>query len=230
MPLARFRSGAPVTLGEGVLFTTYATLRSEERHGKASRLQQIVDWLGRGFDGVIVFDEAHAMANAAGDKGERGDKALSLQGRAGLRLQHALRGVHQVRERGKRSRKASATAAHCSRRLRLSPGRRSSSAGPRPPDAASAARAPVGCAWRSTRARDTPSFLPADRRALWPYLSGSIGDVPEVGAWSGRAGSVSVAVIIAGRRKARMGRRRGVRVWLPGGVGEAANVLDGVCT
>ena len=90
MPLARFRQGAPVTLSEGVLFTTYATLRSEERHGKASRLQQIVDWLGREFDGVIVFDEAHAMANAAGDKGERGDKAPSQQGRAGLRLQHAL--------------------------------------------------------------------------------------------------------------------------------------------
>ena len=90
VPLARFRQGAPVTLSEGVLFTTYATLRSEERHGKASRLQQIVDWLGRGFDGVIVFDEAHAMANAAGDKGERGDKAPSQQGRAGLRLQHAL--------------------------------------------------------------------------------------------------------------------------------------------
>ena len=81
VPLARFRQGAPVTLGEGVLFTTYATLRSEERHGKASRLQQIVDWLGRDFDGVIVFDEAHAMANAAGDKGERGDKAPSQQGR-----------------------------------------------------------------------------------------------------------------------------------------------------
>src|SRR3954454_13905106 len=30
------------------------------------------------------------MANAAGDKGERGDKAPSQQGRAGLRLQHAL--------------------------------------------------------------------------------------------------------------------------------------------
>src|SRR3954465_7763464 len=30
------------------------------------------------------------MANAAGDKGERGDKAPSLQGQAGLRLQHAL--------------------------------------------------------------------------------------------------------------------------------------------
>jgi hypothetical protein len=67
VPLARFRPGAPVPLSEGVLFTTYATLHSPERQGKASRLQQLVDWLGRGFDGVIVFDEAHAMANAAGD-------------------------------------------------------------------------------------------------------------------------------------------------------------------
>src|SRR5262249_60548627 len=30
------------------------------------------------------------MANAAGGKGERGDQAPSQQGRAGLRLQHAL--------------------------------------------------------------------------------------------------------------------------------------------
>ena len=53
-------------------------------------MQQIVDWLGRDFDGVVVFDEAHAMANAAGDKGERGEKKPSQQGQAGLRLQHAL--------------------------------------------------------------------------------------------------------------------------------------------
>ncbi|MDK2770362.1 MAG: strawberry notch family protein, partial [Sphingomonas sp.] len=89
-PLSRFRQGAPIRLGEGILFTTYATLRSEERGGKASRVQQIVDFLGPDFDGVIVFDEAHAMANAAGGKTERGDQAASQQGRAGLRLQRAL--------------------------------------------------------------------------------------------------------------------------------------------
>ncbi|WP_281060411.1 strawberry notch-like NTP hydrolase domain-containing protein, partial [Mesorhizobium sp. M1A.F.Ca.IN.022.05.2.1] len=44
----------------------------------------------KSFDGVIVFDEAHAMANAAGGKSERGDVAPSQQGKAGLRLQHAL--------------------------------------------------------------------------------------------------------------------------------------------
>lgn len=89
-PLARFRQGMPIRLGDGILFTTYATLRGEERGGKASRVQQIVDYLGRDFDGVIVFDEAHAMANAAGGKTERGEQAASQQGRAGLRLQHAL--------------------------------------------------------------------------------------------------------------------------------------------
>ena len=89
-PLSRFRQGKPIHLGHGILFTTYATLRSEERGGKAARVQQIVDFLGADFDGVIVFDEAHALANAAGGKTERGEQAASQQGRAGLRLQHAL--------------------------------------------------------------------------------------------------------------------------------------------
>ena len=53
-------------------------------------MRQIVDWLGADFDGVIIFDESHAMQNAAGNKSERGDQAASQQGRAGLRLQHAL--------------------------------------------------------------------------------------------------------------------------------------------
>ena len=90
VPLSRFRQGAAIALEEGILFTTYATLRTQARGEKASRVQQIIDWLGRDFDGVIVFDEAHAMANAAGDKGERGEKKPSQQGQAGLRLQHAL--------------------------------------------------------------------------------------------------------------------------------------------
>ncbi|WOH57763.1 bifunctional class I SAM-dependent methyltransferase/DEAD/DEAH box helicase [Bradyrhizobium sp. BWC-3-1] len=89
-PLSRFRQGTPIRLAEGVLFTTYATLRTDERGEKLSRVRQIVEWLGSDFDGMIVFDESHAMQNAAGQKGERGDQAASQQGRAGLRLQHAL--------------------------------------------------------------------------------------------------------------------------------------------
>ena len=90
VPQSRYRQGTPIRIAEGILFTTYATLRSSEREGKSSRLRQILDWVGEDFDGVILFDEAHAMANAAGEKSERGDKAPSQQGRAGLRLQHAL--------------------------------------------------------------------------------------------------------------------------------------------
>jgi hypothetical protein len=89
-PLSRFRQGTPIRLEEGVLFATYATLRSDAREERVSRVQQIVDWLGRDFDGVVVFDESHAMQNAAGGSGPRGEASPSQQGRAGLRLQHAL--------------------------------------------------------------------------------------------------------------------------------------------
>ena len=98
IPLGKFRQGAEIPHESGILFATYATLRSPARQGRASRLDQVVAWLASGmdedarhaFEGVIVFDEAHAMANAAGTKGSRGQVAPSQQGRAGLRLQHAL--------------------------------------------------------------------------------------------------------------------------------------------
>ena len=98
IPLGKFRRGAEIPQEAGILFATYATLRSPARQRKSSRLEQIVGWLADGMDedsrhafgGVIVFDEAHAMANAAGSKGSRGDTAPSQQGRAGLRLQNAL--------------------------------------------------------------------------------------------------------------------------------------------
>jgi hypothetical protein len=80
VPLSRFKQGAPINLSEGILFTTYATLRTQAKGERKSRVQQIVEWLGPEFDGVVVFDEAHAMANAAGDKGERGEKKPSQQG------------------------------------------------------------------------------------------------------------------------------------------------------
>ncbi|RWG37872.1 MAG: hypothetical protein EOQ62_33435, partial [Mesorhizobium sp.] len=85
-----FPQGKPIVVPEGILFTTYATLRSDDRGERVSRVKQIVEWLGSDFDGAIIFDEAHAMQNAVGAKGERGDAAPSQQGRAGLRLQHAL--------------------------------------------------------------------------------------------------------------------------------------------
>ncbi|WP_245479316.1 strawberry notch family protein, partial [Mesorhizobium sp. M1A.F.Ca.IN.022.05.2.1] len=44
-PLSRYRQGTPIRLAEGILFTTYATLRSQERDGKKSRIAQIIDWV-----------------------------------------------------------------------------------------------------------------------------------------------------------------------------------------
>jgi len=101
IPLGDFRQGAEIPRSAGILFATYATLRSPSRQGRSSRLDQIVGWLAGGtdeaerhaFDGAVIFDEAHAMANAAGGKGERGDVKPSAQGRAGLRLQNALPGA-----------------------------------------------------------------------------------------------------------------------------------------
>ena len=96
--LAKIRQGDPIPHDEGILFATYATLRSPARGEKPSRLHQIVEWLAgsldpedcASFEGCIVFDEAHALAHAAATTGSRGLVAPSQQGLAGMRLQHAL--------------------------------------------------------------------------------------------------------------------------------------------
>ena len=91
-PLTDWALGTPVSMGDGILFATYATLRSA-RPEKGSRLDQIIAWVNCGdaaFDGVIVFDEAHAMANAAGSETTRGIMKGSEQDICGVRLQHLL--------------------------------------------------------------------------------------------------------------------------------------------
>ncbi|HEX4736702.1 MAG TPA: strawberry notch family protein [Allosphingosinicella sp.] len=87
-PLSAWKLGAPLTLDAGILFVTYPTMRSGR--AEATRLRQILDWAGEAFDGVIAFDEAHAMANAAGGEGSRGKLKGSEQGIAGVRLQNRL--------------------------------------------------------------------------------------------------------------------------------------------
>ncbi|WP_412103262.1 strawberry notch-like NTP hydrolase domain-containing protein [Pseudooceanicola marinus] len=87
-PLSKWKPDQPISMGDGILFVTYATLRSAGKCG-TTRLGQILDWMGEGFDGVLAFDEAHAMQNAAGSEAGRGVKP-SQQGLAGLRLQMAV--------------------------------------------------------------------------------------------------------------------------------------------
>jgi hypothetical protein len=44
------------TIGEGVIFSTYKGLiASSDKSG--SRLDQLVQWFGDGFDGLLIFDE-----------------------------------------------------------------------------------------------------------------------------------------------------------------------------
>jgi hypothetical protein len=91
VPQSSWKQADGIRLERGILYSTYATLRQPARGDRPSRLDQIVAWLGADFDGVIVFDEAHAMANAAGGgKGGRGPKKPSQQGMAGLALQNRL--------------------------------------------------------------------------------------------------------------------------------------------
>lgn len=87
-PLASWKLGTPIAMRDGILFVTYPTLRSGRND--ATRLDQILAWAGEDFDGVVVFDEAHAMANAAGGERSRGKVKGSEQGIAGVRLQNLL--------------------------------------------------------------------------------------------------------------------------------------------
>ena len=90
-PLSRFPQGKPITLSEGILFTTYATLRSDERGEKVSRVRQIVEWLGVRFrwSDHLRREPCHAECRSAA-RANAAISAASQQGRAGLRLQHAL--------------------------------------------------------------------------------------------------------------------------------------------
>ena len=87
-PLSRWKIDQPIELAEGVLFVTYPTLRS--MRGDATRLQQLLDWAGDDFEGVIAFDESHEMGGVAGGEGAMGTKKGSQQGIAGVLVQNNL--------------------------------------------------------------------------------------------------------------------------------------------
>ena len=98
--LKKAKTGTAVNNKEGIVFTTHDTLgqgletsRSGEvsvKEGKKSRLDQLVNWLGKDFDGVIAFDEAHMMQNSMPQKGKRGVKKAATRAIAGVELQKRL--------------------------------------------------------------------------------------------------------------------------------------------
>lgn len=64
MELSKTAPGADIKAEEGVLFVTYDTLKGQEKkEGGRTRIEQLKQWLGDDFDGVIAFDEAHLMGN-----------------------------------------------------------------------------------------------------------------------------------------------------------------------
>ncbi|GMU83777.1 MAG: hypothetical protein AMXMBFR47_36470 [Planctomycetota bacterium] len=85
---ARFKTANRVTIREGVFFTTY-TMLSMDFDGDRQRFKQLTEWLGPDFEGVIAFDEAHLMKNAAATP--HGGKATvdegTLRGNMGITLQ-----------------------------------------------------------------------------------------------------------------------------------------------
>jgi len=93
--VSKLKLTSPIPHAQGIGFISYATLRSKEKATEpgqkpASRINQLLDWFGRDFDGVIAFDESHNMANNAPMRGVRGTTRPSAQALAGLELQRAL--------------------------------------------------------------------------------------------------------------------------------------------
>lgn len=64
--LGKFPYGKKISAEYGVIFTTYSGLVSKSqsiRGTLGNRIGQLVSWVGKDFDGVIVFDECHKAKN-----------------------------------------------------------------------------------------------------------------------------------------------------------------------
>ncbi len=85
-------------MGDGVLFSTYTLLArgsktavgdTEDAADQTSRVQQIVEWCGSDFEGVIAFDEAHKAKNMTMKPPSRAN-ALSKAARKNLNMEAEL--------------------------------------------------------------------------------------------------------------------------------------------
>lgn len=72
---------------EGIAFGAYTTLVGKNGPARMDLLQK---WLGKDFDGVIVFDEAHNMGNSVKMKGKRGTTKPAQKALQGIALQEAF--------------------------------------------------------------------------------------------------------------------------------------------
>ncbi|KAG0494617.1 hypothetical protein HPP92_005611 [Vanilla planifolia] len=83
LPYSKLDSKA-VGIKDGVIFLTYNSLIASSEKGR-SRLQQLLQWCGSDFDGLIVFDECHKAKNlipeAGGQATRTGEAVLEIQAR-----------------------------------------------------------------------------------------------------------------------------------------------------
>lgn len=93
----RFGKGKP---NGRIAFLSYDTLANNAAvndrgevsptKGEACTFQHLVTWFGKDFDGVIVFDESHMMANVEGKKSDRGQGKGAKRAIIAVKLQEAL--------------------------------------------------------------------------------------------------------------------------------------------
>lgn len=83
LPYSKLDSKA-VGIKDGVVFLTYSSLIASSEKGR-SRLQQLVQWCGSDYDGLLVFDECHKAKNlipeAGGQATRTGEAVVEFQAR-----------------------------------------------------------------------------------------------------------------------------------------------------
>lgn len=91
VPQSKTQGAKKIEMEEGVLFSTYPTLRGKTKDTPPrTRIDQLVEWLGKDFDGAVVFDEVHNLGNSMDIRGERGVQKATQAGLAGVELQTRL--------------------------------------------------------------------------------------------------------------------------------------------
>ena len=91
--LGKVKAGNEVEGKKGILFSTYDTLGTASngrQNGKKTRVEQIVDWFGSDYDGVVILDESHGMGNAVSIRGSRGRSKPAAKALMGVELQARL--------------------------------------------------------------------------------------------------------------------------------------------
>jgi predicted RNA methylase len=91
MALGDWKVGDTIDAKQGIILAGYHGLGGKfDAARDKNRILQLAEWLGKDFDGVIAFDEAHKAKNAADSQGSRGVQEASKIGRGVLLLQELL--------------------------------------------------------------------------------------------------------------------------------------------